>query len=71
MGGRNARHAVNEVFGQTECNLVLGLERQDHAGQVRPLGRAAPGHVAAIVDDDGQPLLTGGMAISPSAAPIP
>ena len=50
---------VNEMFGQTECNLVLGS-----SGRIMPikpgaLGRAIPGHVAAIVDDDGQPLPAG------------
>jgi acetyl-CoA synthetase len=50
---------VNEMFGQTECNLVLGS-----SGRIMPikpgaLGRAIPGHVAAIVDDDGQPVPSG------------
>jgi acetyl-CoA synthetase len=50
---------VNEMFGQTECNLVLGS-----SGRIMPikpgaLGRAIPGHVAGIVDDDGRPLPTG------------
>jgi acetyl-CoA synthetase len=50
---------VNEMFGQTECNLVLGS-----SGSIMPikpgaLGRAIPGHVAAIVDDDGRPLPAG------------
>jgi acetyl-CoA synthetase len=50
---------VNEMFGQTECNLVLGS-----SGSIMPikpgaLGRAIPGHVAAIVDDDGQLLPAG------------
>ena len=50
---------VNEMFGQTECNLVLGS-----SGRIMPikpgaLGRAIPGHVAAIVDDGGQPLPAG------------
>jgi acetyl-CoA synthetase len=50
---------VNEGYGQTECNLVLG-----NCGLVlRPkpgsLGRALPGHVAAIVDDQGNELPAG------------
>ena len=50
---------VNEMFGQTECNLVLGS-----SGSIMPikpgaLGRAIPGHVAAIVDDAGQLLPAG------------
>lgn len=50
---------VNEVYGQTECNIVLG----NCARVLRPkpgsLGRALPGHVAAIVDDAGQPVPAG------------
>ena len=50
---------VNEGYGQTECNMVLGncgLVLQPKPGS---LGRALPGHVAAIVDDQGQPLPVG------------
>ena len=50
---------VNEMFGQTECNLVLGSSRRIMPIKPGALGRAIPGHVAGIVDDDGQPLPTG------------
>ena len=47
---------VNEFYGQTECNLVLG----NCAGllPVRPgwLGRAIPGHEVAVLDGDGREL---------------
>lgn len=50
---------VNEFYGQTECNLVVGncSELMD----VRPgsMGRAIPGHEVAIVDDDGSPVADG------------
>ena len=51
--------AINEVFGQTECNLVLGSNAS--VMQIKPgsIGRAVPGHVAAIVDDAGQPVPCG------------
>ena len=50
---------VNEGYGQTECNLVLG-----NCGLVLPpklgsLGRPLPGHVAAVIDDQGNPLAAG------------
>ena len=50
---------VNEVFGQTECNLVLGNCWQALTPKPGSLGRAMPGHVAAIVDDEGRELPPG------------
>lgn len=50
---------INEMFGQTECNLVLGSSERIMPVKPGSLGRAVPGHVAAIVDDDGQPLPAG------------
>lgn len=50
---------INEFYGQTECNLVVG----NCAGlmPVKPgaMGRAVPGHEVAIVDDAGKPLSQG------------
>lgn len=47
---------INEFYGQTECNLVLG----NCAGlmEVCPgsMGRAIPGHEVAIIDDEGNEL---------------
>jgi acetyl-CoA synthetase len=44
---------VNELYGQTECNLVLGSSFQ--AGVSRPgaIGKAVPGHRVRIVDEAG------------------
>ena len=50
---------INEMFGQTECNLVLGSNGSIMPVKPGSLGRAVPGHIAGIVDDDGQPLPTG------------
>jgi acetyl-CoA synthetase len=50
---------INEMFGQTECNLVLGSNGNMMPVKPGSLGRAAPGHVAGIVDDSGQPLPAG------------
>ena len=47
---------VNEAFGQTECNLVLGNSSSVLLAKPGSLGRALPGHVAAIVDDEGNQL---------------
>ena len=47
---------INEFYGQTECNLVVG----NCAGimPVKPgaMGRPVPGHEVAVVDPAGQPL---------------
>jgi acetyl-CoA synthetase len=50
---------INEIFGQTECNLVLGSNASVMPIKPGSIGRAVPGHVAAIVDDAGQPLPPG------------
>jgi acetyl-CoA synthetase len=50
---------VNEVFGQTECNIVLGNCAQVLVPKPGSLGKALPGHIAAIVDDAGEPLPAG------------
>ena len=54
---------VNEMFGQTEINYVVGNcgEYRDAAGRAHPgwparpgsMGRAYPGHRIAVIDDDG------------------
>ena len=50
---------INEFYGQTECNLVLG----NCAGlePVKPgwLGRAIPGHDVAVLDGEGRALPPG------------
>lgn len=58
--------AVNEVYGQTECNLVLS----SCVGtmQVRPgaMGLAVPGHEVAVIDAEGfevAPGITGEIAV--------
>jgi acetyl-CoA synthetase len=50
---------INEMFGQTECNLVLASNGNMMPVKPGSLGRAVPGHVAGIVDDAGQPLPAG------------
>ena len=50
---------VNEAYGQTECNLVLGNCSEVLKPKPGSLGRAMPGHVAAIVDEQGRELAPG------------
>jgi acetyl-CoA synthetase len=53
------RLPINEVFGQTECNLVLGTNASVMPVKPGSMGRAVPGHVAAVVDDAGELLPSG------------
>ncbi len=46
--------AVNEFYGQTECNLVIGSCAILGVGRGGPIGRVAPGHRVAIVDANGR-----------------
>jgi acetyl-CoA synthetase len=50
---------INEMFGQTECNLVLASNGNMMPVKPGSLGRAVPGHVAGIVYESGQPLAAG------------
>ena len=50
---------INEFYGQTECNLVVG--NNGSLFPVRPgsMGRAIPGHDVRVVDDAGVPVPPG------------
>ncbi|KZM50974.1 AMP-binding protein [Labrenzia sp. OB1] len=47
---------VNEFYGQTECNAVLGSASEIGVSRSGAIGKATPGHEVAIVDDAGMPL---------------
>jgi acetyl-CoA synthetase len=51
--------AINEFYGQTECNLVLGSCAQ--LGMLKPgaIGKPIPGHTVAVIGKDGAPLKAG------------
>jgi acetyl-CoA synthetase len=51
--------AVNEFYGQTECNIVLSSCAA--IGVTRPgaIGKPVPGHVVAVITPDGTPAATG------------
>jgi acetyl-CoA synthetase len=44
---------INEFYGQTECNLVLGSCAAIGIGKPGAIGRAIPGHIVAVIRDDG------------------
>lgn len=49
----------NEFYGQTECNLVAANNAALFPIRPGSLGRAVPGHIVAIVDEDGREVPTG------------
>jgi acetyl-CoA synthetase len=47
---------INEFYGQTECNLVIGNCAGLFPVRAGSMGRAIPGHIVEIVDDAGNVL---------------
>lgn len=50
---------VNEFYGQTECNIVIGSIGKLGVSRPGPIGKPVPGHVVAIIDADGCELPAG------------
>ena len=50
---------INEFYGQTECNLIVGCCAE--IMEIRPgsMGCAIPGHVVDVVDEQGHPVREG------------
>jgi acetyl-CoA synthetase len=50
---------INEFYGQTECNLIVGCCAD--VMDIRPgsMGRAIPGHVVDVIDEQGNSLKAG------------
>ena len=51
--------AINEFYGQTECNLVLGSCAQLGMLKAGAIGKPIPGHTVAVIGKDGSPLKAG------------
>lgn len=51
--------AINEFYGQTECNLVLGACAQLGQFRIGAIGKPVPGHVVAVIGPEGRPLKPG------------
>jgi acetyl-CoA synthetase len=62
---------INEIYGQTEVNYVVG--NCGSAWPVRPgsMGRPYPGHRVAVLGDDGQPAEPGAVGEVAVAVPDP
>lgn len=50
---------INEFYGQTECNLVVGSCSEVMPNLAGSMGRPIPGHRVVVVDEDGNPAPTG------------
>jgi len=50
---------VNEMFGQTEMNYIVGNSHRMWPARPGAMGRAYPGHQVAVIDDDGRVLPAG------------
>jgi acetyl-CoA synthetase len=50
---------INEFYGQTECNLVVGSCSEIGVSRAGSMGRPIPGHTVAVVDEAGTPVPTG------------
>ena len=47
---------INEFYGQTEVNLVIGSCSEAMTPKPGSMGRAIPGHNVEVVDEDGNPV---------------
>ena len=50
---------INEFYGQTECNLVVGCCAEIMENIPGSMGRAVPGHVVEVVNESGEPVAPG------------
>ncbi|HEY5818963.1 MAG TPA: AMP-binding protein [Mesorhizobium sp.] len=50
---------VNEFYGQTECNLVLGSCAAIGISRAGAIGRQVPGHRVAVIDEAGAEVASG------------
>ena len=53
-GRRELGVTINEMFGQTEINYVVGNCARLWPAKPGSMGRAYPGHRVAVIDDEGQ-----------------
>ncbi|MGI9462705.1 MAG: AMP-binding protein, partial [Aestuariivirgaceae bacterium] len=50
---------INEIYGQTECNLVVGSCAAIDVWRPGVIGKPTPGHDVAVIDAGGNPLPAG------------
>ena len=52
---------INEMFGQTEMNYIVGNSHTQWPAKPGSMGRAYPGHRIALIDGEGEPVARGEM----------
>ncbi|MFG1418833.1 AMP-binding protein [Xanthobacter sp. V0B-10] len=52
---------VNEFYGQTECNYVIGSNAALGVSRAGATGKAIPGHEVCVLGEDGKPAAAGEM----------
>ena len=62
---------INELYGQTECNLVVSSSQSAGVYRAGTMGRAVPGHRVAVLDADGAPAAAGELGEIAVRAPDP
>ena len=68
---------INEMFGQTEMNYIVGNSHTLWPAKPGSMGRPYPGHRIAVLDEDGKPVGRGEMGevavnrVAPDGAPDP
>lgn len=62
---------VNEFYGQTECNYVIGSSAALGVAKAGATGKAVPGHEVAVLGEDGEVLPPGRMGQIAVRAPDP
>jgi acetyl-CoA synthetase len=50
---------INEFYGQTECNVVIGNDAELLPMRPGSMGRAIPGHHVGVIDDEGNEVAAG------------
>ena len=50
---------INEMFGQTEMNYIVGNSAEKWPAKPGSMGRPYPGHRVAVIDDDGKVVAPG------------
>jgi len=50
---------VNEMFGQTEMNYIVGNSHERWPARPGSMGRPYPGHRVALIDENGEPVPAG------------
>jgi acetyl-CoA synthetase len=51
--------SINEFYGQTECNLVVGSCAAIGLARPGSMGKPIPGHTVAVIDQEGRPVKPG------------